>query len=117
MKHIYWERLNLDQKSISDPCFFPLSSNQTAVASWAPELGKTGASGAWWKHMELPEHLTAASEKKRWSKLTAGRYALKTLSTIRKEEKVLSLETEDFLAPPQSFFSLFLYKHRLPCAP
>lgn len=89
-KHIYWESLNLDQKSISDRCFFPLSSNQTAMASWAPELRKTRASGAWWKHMELPERLTDALEKKGWSKLTASRYALKCSPLLGKRKRFIS---------------------------
>lgn len=82
----FTESLNLDLKSISELCFFPLSSNQTAVASWAPEPGKARASGAWWKHMDLPERLTDALKKKGWSKFTAGRDALKWSPSLEKRK-------------------------------
>lgn len=108
-KHIYWEILNLDQKSTSDRCFFPLSSNQIAVASWAPELRKTRASGAWWKHMELPEQLTDALEKKGWSKLSAGRYALKCSPSLGKRKRFVS---GNWSFSVHSVFLYFLYKPR-----
>lgn len=110
-------KLEFSLKSISNLCLFPLSGDQTAVASWVPELMKTEGNRPWWNHMELTEHLTDVSKKGRCI-LTASRCDIK-VSIILKKKKGRERGGERggfksgnlrFLFPLRPFF-YFLYNH------